>query len=120
MNNAEAIEILRKVMNGIQHARSVGRESMGKNPATISGKAISPEIVDAALEDITPWLYGEKGDAFLKGVIDVVERKKVTGMEFYNFMYVLQHLEPTMGQMVSALADIDLPELTYAWIGDLR
>ena len=97
-------------MAGLQRARSIGRESLGAN------SELSAEVIEDALEFITPWLHGPKGNALLAGTIKVVERGSVEKMEFYNFMYLIHHLSPEVGAMVSILTDTDFPKPDLEWM----
>src|SRR5688572_1994707 len=103
MNQTEAFELTQKLMLGLQYARSVSKEELTK---FVVNKELNEDLIDSVLEDLTPWLHGRKGNAFLSAVERVVESGKVNGMDFYNFMTIIHTLEPTIGAMVSILSGV--------------
>jgi hypothetical protein len=111
MKQQEANKLMSTLLIGLQRARSVDMENLSYN----DGRKVSDELTEAIAADLTPWLHGTKGNAFLSGVIKVQDRN-VTGMEFYNFMYIIHRLEPTMQAMIGALTETNFPEPDMQWI----
>jgi hypothetical protein len=114
MNQKEAMEYMNKLFLGLQRARSVTHENMD-----IMGGDISQELTERVLEDLTPWLHGEKGQALLNGVEKVCDRGSVTGGEFYNFMYIIYRLDPTIQAMAGTLSETTFPEPDLKWYSEL-
>jgi len=116
MNQEKGMEIVNKLIEGLQHARSISREGV---ESIANEKSIEPEIVDGVLEDLTPWLHGPKAEALLSRLIKVSERGSVTGMELFNFMTVIHVPSPVVAAMAGALTDYTFPFPTTNWIMEL-
>ena len=109
----EAMELVRKLLFGLQRARSASKEAL-------QGYESDDKIVSSVLETIDPWLYGKNGEALLKAVSMVIDRGSITGMEFYNFMTIIHRLDSTIGMCVGILTDTKFPEPTIKLITDLE
>ena len=119
MKQEEALKLCNALLTGLQRARSIVEENASRE-LSINGNPIDPKVMDSALEDITPWLFGEKGNALVRGLGIVSDRDSVKGMEFFNFMYIIHVLEPTLNMMAGALTDTMFPEPDIAWAGGLK
>jgi len=115
MNQEKAIEIVNKLLLGLQRARSTSRE--GTEALARSGTR--PEIIDGVLEDLTPWLHGPKAEALLNSLAQVYDRDRVTGGELYNFMTIIHVLNPTIAAMAGILTDYTFPKPSLEWFKDL-
>jgi|WetSurMetagenome_2_1015567.scaffolds.fasta_scaffold687139_1 hypothetical protein len=116
MKHSKAMEYVNKLIFGLQRARTASRESL----ENMGEPKLSQDIIDGVLEDLTPWLHGEKGDALLNGLIKVSDRGRVTGMEFFNFMYIIHHLDPTLQAMAGTLCETTFPEPDIHWCAGLE
>lgn len=112
MNQKEAMELMGKLLTGLQRARSIGNESFKDSKLSEVGKI-------AALEYLNPWLYGIKGDAYISGVVKVVNRGSIEPIEFYNFMTILSR-DLAMKAMVEILCDTDFPLPDFEWFKELK
>lgn len=110
MKQSEAMDYVRKLIFGLQRARSVEREALGE-----SGE-FSAEVVERVLADLTPWMNGEKGKSFLEILVKVEERGTVAGMDLYNFMTVIHLLEPTASAVAGMLSGTTFPEPDLQWV----
>ena len=115
MNQEKAIEIVNKLIFGIQRARTASREGV----ETMAKEKTKPELIDGVLEDLMPWLYGPKAEAFLSGLVKVSDRGTVTGQELYNFMTVIHVLNPVIAAMAEILANYTFPKPNMQWFRDL-
>jgi len=111
MNQKQAMDYVNKLLFGLQRARSASRESL----ESMGGRQLSDEIINNVLEDLTPWLHGPKGNGLLNALSQVCDRGRVSGMEFYNFMTIIHHLDPTVGAMAGALSDTTFPQPSVHW-----
>ena len=114
MNQTQALEIVNKLIFGIQRARTASREE-----TEAIAPDIRPEIIDGVLEDLTPWLHGPKAEALLNGLVKVSDRGTVTGQELYNFMTVIHILNPVIAMMAGTLANYKFPQPNMQWFLDL-
>lgn len=118
MNQTQAMEYINKLVIGFQRARSVSRENLTKG-ATLSEK-ISDRLVESILEDLNPWLFGAKGEAFFKALLKTQEQGKVNGIDFFNFMTIIHRLDPTLQTLIGILTETDFPEPNIEVISQLR
>ena len=118
MNQEKAMEIVNKLIFGLQRARTASREGV-ENVASAKG-INNPEIVNGVLEDSNPWLHGPKAEALLQGLVMVSERGRVTGMELYNFMTIIHRLDPVAAAMAGTFAEYTFPKPEIEWITALR
>jgi hypothetical protein len=116
MDQEKGMEIVNRLIVGLQRARSASREGVD---AIAKGKSIGPEIVDGVLEDLTPWLHGSKAESLLNGLMKVQERGSVSGMELFNFMTIIHVIDPKIASMAGILADYTFPFPTTNWIMEL-
>ncbi len=117
MNEKYAMEIVNNLLIGLQRARSVTREN--QEIEDVNGDKLSPEMVNWVLEDLLPWMHGEKGEALLNAVVKVSERGSVTGGELYNFMTIIHLLSPAVNACVGALTTYDFPKPNLEWFKEL-
>ena len=108
MKQSEAMEFVRKLLFGVQRSRSAARESL-------SGSDVSDKLIENVLVDLNPWLYGPKGEGFIKALAQVDARGSVTGMEFYNFMTIIHRLDPTIAATAGILSETSYPEPDARW-----
>lgn len=106
MKHSEALRLTNLLLISLIKARSITAETVEK----ING-CTSTEI----LYTLTPWLYGDQGMALIKSLSNCVDREKVTGMEFYNFMTIIHVLDETVGVMASVIANTAFPQPDMKW-----
>lgn len=109
MNQETAINIVDKLLFGLQRVRSMSIEELTR-------LGWEEDTVKSVIADLIPWMQGEKGDAFLSALSLVSYRKSVTGQELYNFMVILHLLDRNLLMMVSAISDTIYPAPNPKWI----
>jgi hypothetical protein len=114
MTQEQAMEIVNRLIFGLQRARTASREGT----EALAGK-VRPKIVDGVLEDLIPWLHGQKAEALLNGLTKVSDRGSITGQELYNFMYIIHNLNPIIAAMAGTLADTTFPKPDMKWFAEL-
>ena len=117
MKQTQAMDYVRKLLTGVQRARSVSTEGI-ENIVLGMGGELSEEqqgVITDLLEDLTPWLYGAKGNALLNGLALVDNRGSVTGMEFFNFMTIIHRIEPFIAATAGILTETSFPEPETSW-----
>ena len=117
MKQAQAMDYVRKLLTGVQRARSVSTEGIENIVLGMGGELSETQqrVIIDLLEDLTPWLYGAKGNALLNGLALVEGRGSVTGMEFYNFMTIIHHIEPFIATTAGILTETSFPEPEAGW-----
>lgn len=112
MDQENAVKIVNELLFGLQRVRSMTVEEL-----TICG--FEEKTVKAVISDLIPWMYGDKGDAFLKALAGVADKGVVRGMELYNFMTILHRLDKALLMMVSVVCERAFPEPEISWISEL-
>lgn len=115
MNQKAAMDIVNKLLFGIQRARTASLEGT----EAVARPGTSPEIINDVLEDLTPWLHGPKAEALIKALTIVSDRGSVTGGELYNFMTIIHVLNPVIAAMAGTFADTTFPKPDMTWFGEL-
>lgn len=115
MNQEKALEIVNKLLFGIQRARTASCEGT----ENLAPEGTRPEVIDGVLEDLTPWLHGPKAEALLTALVRVSDRGHVTGGELFNFMTIIHVLNPTIAAMAGILSDYTFPKPNMTWFGEL-
>jgi hypothetical protein len=103
MDQKEAMEALEHLRHNIQRYRSITKETfVGENGLT-----------EESLAETWPWVFGSKCP--LVQIQKCLDRGSVTGMEFYNFMTILDRFMPE----VAVAGDFVFPKPTPDLIGAL-
>lgn len=102
MTNEERLEVLENLRHALQRFRSMAIEETD---------FIDDDNRDMALVDLFPWVFGPR--CILPAVQMCLDRGAVTGMEFYNFMYILHEFSPA----VLAATDAVFPTPNAAMAG---
>lgn len=91
ITDQEATQLVRGLVFAVQKARSDMRESMGDG-----------ETADALLEDLHPWLFGEKSllPALLKWQTNCEHDGKIGGGSLYNFVRMIQMKDPMLLELL--------------------
>ena len=104
MNQAERTEFCEKVLVSTQKVRSILRESIGENLMT-----------EKLLEDLHPWLFGEK--CVLEGLSRALKAGP-TKADVMNFTIIIDHT-PSLGMELAIRYDmVTLPTLKEIFEGD--
>ena len=114
MKQADAMKYARNLLFGMQRSRSALRETL-----TNTGD-FTKETIESVLEDLNPWLYGVKGEGLLKGLALVDARGSITGQEFFNFMVIINRLDPLIAITAGILSDTTYPEPDIRWCAGLE
>jgi len=69
------------------------------------------DLSDAMLADMYPWIFGDK--CLLPTIQKLLDRDRVSGMDFYNVMTVVHRFCP---EVMCAHATYDFPEPNAGWI----
>ena len=104
MTKDEAARHLRALLSAIQKLRSVSAET---------------SIVDHISASMWPWVYGDKNilPAIVKMLDQYDETGELSGMDFYNIVYIATQLEPMLAMSAVISEDVDFPEETKTeWI----
>jgi hypothetical protein len=108
VNHAEALGHLRAMMTSTQKARSNLLEALEK--------VDDPDPEELA-EKTNPWLFGPK--SVLPKLAELIPKYEkgapISGMDFFNLMYVATKFEPSIG--VITLTPLPIPDT--AWIGEV-
>lgn len=112
MNQEKALDLVNKLLFGLQRARSASVEELTR-------LGYEEKTVKAVIGNCMPWLEGEKGEAFLKSLAFVSDRSNVTGMELYNFMTVIHRLDRNLLMIVSGMSKTEFPEPDMKWLMEL-
>lgn len=88
MTQEEMMRLLERLRHAFQKFRSNTAEAVGV------------ELSDEMLEEMFPWVFGPRCP--LPAIQKCLDRGSVTGMEFYNFMVVLNMFCPEV-----AVADLE-------------
>lgn len=112
MNQTEALEIVDKLVFGLQRVRSMTIEELTR-------LGFKENVVKAVIEDLMPFTQGSKSDALLNALTMVQNRKSITGQEFYNFMTILHTLDRALLVMVAIITETEYPYPNMKWFIEL-
>jgi len=110
MKQSEAMKYVRKLLNGVQRSRSAIRESL------ITNGEFDTKVIEQVMIDLNPWLFGPKGESFIKALAQIDDRDSVTPMEFYNFMTIIHRLDLTINATAGIMTETMYPEPNIQWM----
>lgn len=113
MTQEEADETIRKLLPIVQKFRSNSREAVEK----YAPDGTNDNTINMALEGMFPWIFDDKK---LMGALNILSNRiedggHVTGMEFYNLMYIFDSFESDAKAAIEIAFQIELPLPNTQW-----
>jgi len=102
MNQEEMLKNCRYMLHALLKIRSNEAEQLN---------GVDEKAAKMVLNDLAPWTGGEKGKLVINSLQKVIDKNRVSGMEFYNFMTVAHKFDNGMIALwLKMTNNVDLPE----------